>query len=206
MKYSTQPNILSSRAEKAEMCFEKVLQLSGGRHTVICIEFGSFVYMLHSFCSRLLKQATDTLSLEQFELLETKKSTSLDTAESCFQKAMVAWKQDSEEDQDERWLHHYMLGKASEKRHQQPWRALEEYRESARLLQEHKSAYPPKINYTNPSELSIEALEVHYRIHSCLLKHLETHEGRTLPDEQQVNFEFLGRIYSFLNLLGVFLG
>jgi len=108
------------------MCFEKVLQLSGGRHTVICIEFGSFVYMLHSFCSRLLKQATDTLSMEQFELLEAKKATSLDTAESCFQKAMAAWKQNSEEDQDERWLHHYMLGKASEKRHQQPWRALEE--------------------------------------------------------------------------------
>jgi calcineurin-binding protein cabin-1 len=180
---------VSFRAEKAEMCFEKVLQLSGGRHTVICIEFGSFVYMLHSFCSRLLKQATDTLSMEQFELLEAKKATSLDTAESCFQKAMAAWKQNSEEDQDERWLHHYMLGKASEKRHQQPWRALEEYRESARLLQEHKSAYPPKINYTNPTELSIEALEVHYRIHSCLLKHLEAHEGRTLPDEQQVNFD-----------------
>jgi len=170
---------------------------------VICIEYGSFVYMLHSFCSRLLKQATDTLSMEQFELLEAKKNSSLDTAESCFQKAMVTWKQEAEDDQDERWLHHYMLGKASEKRHQQPWRALNQYRESARLLQEHKSAYPAKISYTNPTELSIEALEVHYRIHSCLLKHLEAHEGRSLPDEQQVIIKINFLFYNLNNKIVV---
>ncbi|XP_059485073.1 calcineurin-binding protein cabin-1-like [Neocloeon triangulifer] len=181
------------RAEKAEKCYEQVMKLSEGRHTVICIEYGSFVYMIHSYCARLLKQATDTLSIEQFEILENKKSSALDTAESCFKKAMNAWTQGSEEDQDERWLHHYMLGKASEKRHQDPWQALEQYLESAKLLSEHKSAYPVKVSYTNPTELSIEALEVHYRIHTCILKHLEFHEGKTLPNAQKLKKILLGQ-------------
>ncbi|CAB3375984.1 Hypothetical predicted protein [Cloeon dipterum] len=175
-----------SRAEKAENCFEQTMVLSAGSHTVICIEYGSFVYMVHSFCSRLLKQATDTLSIEQFEVLEAKKGSTLDKAESCFRKALASWTQGSENDQDERWLHHYMLGKVSEKRHNEPWQALMQYRRSAHLLAEHCSAFPAKISYTTPSELSIEALEIRYRIHTCLLKHIETYEGKTLPDEQQI--------------------
>lgn len=37
-----------------------------------------------------------------------------------------------------------------------------------------------KINYSNPQNLSVEALEIHYRIHASILKYLELHEDKPL--------------------------
>lgn len=78
--------------------------------------------MLHSHCSQLLHNQTDSLSIELFERLEKEKDRMLDIAHDCFQAADKAWLSEADKnsalDQDERWLHHYMLGKVAEKRGQ----------------------------------------------------------------------------------------
>lgn len=50
------------------------------------------------------------------------------------------------------------------------------------MLNENKATYPEKISYNNPPHLSIEALEIHYRINASILKYLELHEGKPIPD------------------------
>lgn len=52
---------------------------------------------------------------------------------------------------------------------------------AAALLNENNATYPNKINYYNPQHLSVEALEIHYRIHASILKYLELHEGKPIP-------------------------
>lgn len=165
------------KARSAQICFKQSLQLSDG-HAMLWIEYGNFVYMAHSFCSRLLKGDTDLFSMEKFEALESQKEAMLDAAEECFTAASVAWHVDNEH--DERWLHHYMLGKIAEKRKSEPGIYLEHYNKAGKLLFENKATYPLKINYTNPQHLSMEALEVHYRIHASILKYLELHEDKPI--------------------------
>lgn len=52
--------------------------------------------------------------------------------------------------------------------------------QAAALLEENNAAYPDKISYTNPQHLSLEALEIHYRVHASILKYLELHEGKPI--------------------------
>lgn len=48
------------------------------------------------------------------------------------------------------------------------------------MLYENNAEYPRRISHKSPQNLSIEALEVHYRIHASILKYLEQHEGKPL--------------------------
>lgn len=48
------------------------------------------------------------------------------------------------------------------------------------MLYENNAQYPRRISHKSPQNLSIEALEVHYRIHASILKYLEQHEGKSL--------------------------
>lgn len=178
------------QANATEKCYRRTLALDN-YHGLIWIEYGSFVYMIHSFCSRLLKQDSDRLSLEQFELLEEKKESTLNKAEECFTTASQLWRDLGEDSaqQDERWLHHYMLGKITEKREDDPMAAIQQYQKAAHFLYENNATYPVKINYTNPPEYSIEALEVHYRIHACILKFLESNEGKKLDEKHETFFK-----------------
>ena len=89
--------------------------------TTLWIEHGSTAYMLHSFCARLQNHQADSLNIELFKRLEREKERMLDIAHDCFLTADKAWvaeveRNGSDVDQDERWLHHYMLGKVAEKR------------------------------------------------------------------------------------------
>jgi len=43
------------QASTAQRCFQRALDIDA-THSLMWIEYGSFVYMVHSFCSRLLKQ------------------------------------------------------------------------------------------------------------------------------------------------------
>jgi hypothetical protein len=43
------------QASAAQRCFQRALDIEA-KHSLMWIEYGSFVYMVHSFCSRLLKQ------------------------------------------------------------------------------------------------------------------------------------------------------
>ncbi len=147
--------------------------------------------MLHSFCSQLLRNETDSLSIEMFERLEKEKERMLDIARDCFiaadKASLTAIEKGTGDDQDERWLHHYMLGKVAEKRSKPFSELIEHYQRAAQLLEESSAAYPRKIPYNTPPQLSVEALEIHYRIHSQCLKTLMSLEGR--PKDTSVYLE-----------------
>lgn len=53
------------KAKSAQVCFKEALKISND-HITLWIEFGSFEYMVHSFCSRVLKYESDTLSMEKY--------------------------------------------------------------------------------------------------------------------------------------------
>ena len=144
--------------------------------TTLWIEQGSTAYMLSSFCSQLIRNETDALSIELFERLEKERERMLDIAHDCFVAADKSWlvavEKDNTEEQDERWLHHYMLGKIAEKRAKPFVEFIQHYQRAAELLEESSAAYPRKISYNTPAHLSVEALEIYYRIHSNCLKAL----------------------------------
>lgn len=81
----------------------------------------------------------------------------------------------NEDSHDEKWLYHYMLGKISEKRKEPPTTTLEQYRNSAKFLYESNATYPFRISFTNPQNLSLEALEIFYRITATIVKYVEQH-------------------------------
>lgn len=58
-------NEFLDKAKSAQICFRQALQLAGD-HITLWIEFGSFEYMVHSFCSRILKYESDTMSMEKY--------------------------------------------------------------------------------------------------------------------------------------------
>ncbi|KAF5297375.1 hypothetical protein FQR65_LT01305 [Abscondita terminalis] len=171
-------NDFFEKAKSACVCFKQALSIMPN-HITLWIEFGAFEYMAHSYCSRLLKYDSDTFSIEKFEILENKKENYLSSAGNSFGKALELYRPEQTE-ADERWLHNYMLGKVAEKCRKEPVEYLQHYLTSAALLNENNATYPDKIHYHNPQHLSIEALEIHYRIHASILKYLELHEGKTI--------------------------
>lgn len=52
--------------------------------------------------------------------------------------------------------------------------------QASELLYHNNAQYPRRISHKCPQHLSVEALEVHYRIHASILKYLEQHEGKPL--------------------------
>lgn len=54
--------------------------------------------------------------------------------------------------------------------------------QASTLLDENNAQYSEKINYNNPQHLSVEALELHYRINASILKYLEIHEGKEISN------------------------
>lgn len=117
-----------------------------------------------------------------FERLEKERERMLDISNDCFLAADKSWlaglEKDSSGEQDERWLHHYMLGKVAEKRAKSFSEYIAYYQKAAQLLEESSAAYPKRISYNTPGHLSVEALEIYYRIHSSCLKVLMNQEGK----------------------------
>ncbi|XP_063238012.1 calcineurin-binding protein cabin-1-like isoform X2 [Bacillus rossius redtenbacheri] len=176
------------QAATARRCFQRALEIDP-KHSVLWIEYGSFVYMVHSFCSRVLKQAVN-LSMEMWTIIEKQKEEMLDLAVKCFTEANKVWLTHGEECglQDERWLHHYMLGKVAEKREDNPCTSLNHYVQSCKYLSSNKASFALKLNYNNPPFLAVEVLEVVYRIHACILKYLEQREGQAVPGKVRRSF------------------
>ncbi|XP_076756592.1 calcineurin-binding protein cabin-1 isoform X1 [Xylocopa sonorina] len=172
---------LLAKAKLAQSSYRHAVELDSCNH-IIWTEYGSFAYVVHSFCSRLLKQETDTLSMERFEVLETRKEEMLEIAHHCFQACahLFIGAKDGPIQHDERWLYQYMLGKVAEKKNQDPPTYLEHYAKASELLYHNNAQYPRRISHKSPQHLSVEALEVHYRIHASILKYLEQHEGKPL--------------------------
>ncbi|XP_078044095.1 calcineurin-binding protein cabin-1 [Augochlora pura] len=172
---------LLAKAKLTQSSYRHAVELDSCNH-IIWTEYGNFAYVVHSFCSRLLKQETDTLSMERFEILETRKEEMLEIANQCFQACarLFIGTKDGPIQHDERWLYQYMLGKVAEKKNQEPPIFLEHYAKASDLLYHNNAQYPRRISHNSPQHLSVEALEVHYRIHASILKYLEQHEGKPL--------------------------
>lgn len=169
-------------AKSVIRCFERSLDLNP-THCNIWIEYGLFVYTVHSFCSRLLKQASESLSMEDFASLEKHKEDMLDTTQKCFMTVFneLNSSTDSEKAYEELWLYYYMLGKVAEKRNKPPSVYLDYYMKAVKSLQDIDATYPLKINYNTPTHFCIEVLELHYRIHASILKFIEQHESKPIP-------------------------
>ncbi|XP_049819856.1 calcineurin-binding protein cabin-1-like isoform X2 [Aethina tumida] len=166
-------------AKSAQTCFRKALSLAPER-LILWIECGSFEYMVHSYCSRLLKFESEKFSMEKFELLESQKEHYLDSSGTSLENAIALY-EDNDNETDERWLQYYIIGKIAEKKQKEPTEYLQYYVTASNLLHENSATYPEKINYNNPQHLAVEALELHYRINASVLKYLESNEGKDIP-------------------------
>ncbi|RVE68552.1 hypothetical protein OJAV_G00092750 [Oryzias javanicus] len=152
-------------------CFKRALEIDSSNLS-LWIEYGTISYALHSFASRQLKQWRNELPPEVVKQMEERKDSMLETAFLCFQGASSC-EGDSDE---EEWLIHYMLGKIAEKRKKPPVEYLQLYKKAAHYLHEEAARYPRKIHYHNPPDLAMEALELHFRLSTSMLKLLEANK------------------------------
>uniref|UniRef100_A0A3B3DNK5 Calcineurin-binding protein cabin-1 n=1 Tax=Oryzias melastigma TaxID=30732 RepID=A0A3B3DNK5_ORYME len=152
-------------------CFKRALEIDSSNLS-LWIEYGTISYALHSFASRQLKQWRNELPPEVVKQMEERKDSMLETAFLCFQGASSC-EGDSDE---EEWLIHYMLGKIAEKRKKPPVEYLQLYKKAAHYLHEEAARYPRKIHYHNPPDLAMEALELHFRLSTSILKLLEANK------------------------------
>lgn len=158
--------------DSAIRCFEKATKLNPNEaKATLWIEFGNLTYNLVSMAARL--HAYDKLEaqlynkpLKDTSMLDARHEHLYNIAKRCFKSANTLCHS------EEVWLHYYMLGKIYEK--VDPLLALEYYHKADAQLFHEGAKYPPKISYHTPPELAYEAMEVHYRIHSCALKYLFT--------------------------------
>lgn len=141
-RFKTENEFLD-KARSAQICFRQALQLAGD-HVTLWIEFGSFEYMVQSFCSRVLKYESDMMSMEKyameyfvvvtiiynsnfrFETLENVKDSYISSSRESFLHALSLYQAD-QCDADERWLYHYMLAKIAEKQKKEPIEYLQHY-------------------------------------------------------------------------------
>ncbi|CAG9130913.1 unnamed protein product [Plutella xylostella] len=173
-------------------CFKRTLDLES--NCDVWVEYGVFSYAVHSFCSRLLKQASESLSMEDFESLENQKDEMLETTQKCFGTVSndLPHNPDPDKVHEGMWLSYYLLGKVAEKRNKPPAVYTELYLKSVKCLHEAEATYPSKINYNSPQNYAIEVLELHYRIHASILKYIEQHENKPIP--ASIGKVFLSRI------------
>ncbi|XP_059614787.1 calcineurin-binding protein cabin-1-like [Phlebotomus argentipes] len=171
------------QSEETLRCFQQCIKLNE-THIAVWIEYGTFAYTLHSYCSRNLKQTSETLSMERFAFVEDRKEQCIKIAYDCFHtvemlKHVDEMKGNAEESHEEKWLYHYMLGKVSEKRKEQPSVYLDHYMKASKYLYDSNATYPIRISHSNPQNLSVEALEIFYRITAAVIKYLEQHRTVT---------------------------
>jgi len=181
-----QPPKILIEIESVEMCYSECLRINE-KNSNLWIEFGNFCYSIHSYITRTLNNNAEDLNFEVFEKLEKKKEQFLKMSLKNYGKTLDIFKKDglNENDVDERWLLLFMIGKIKEKQGQPLLTCLEFYQKSIGYLKKNGIVVPRKINYNNPQEFSIEALEVYYRIHASLLKHIAKveREKKEIPED-----------------------
>ena len=181
-----QPPKMLTEIESVEMCYRECLRINGSNAN-LWIEFGNYCYSIHSYITRTLDNNAEDLNFEVFEKLERKKEQFLKMALKNYEKTFEIFEKEglNENDVDERWLLVFMIGKIKEKQGHPLLSSLECYQKSIGYLRKNKVFIPRKINYNNPAEFSIEALEVYYRIHASILKNIAKteREKKIIPEE-----------------------
>lgn len=156
--------------DSAIRCFEQATRLKPNEaKATLWIEFGNLTYNLVSLASRLFVYDDFEARLYNKQLGDTSKLEArhkhlYNLAKKCFKSANTLCHS------EEVWLQYYMLGKIYEK--VDPLLAMDYYHRADAQLFSEGATYPKKISYHNPPDLAYEAMEVHYRIHSCALKYL----------------------------------
>lgn len=174
---------LWEECEQVLRCFECCINLNRYQ-TLLWIEYGSFCYIIHSYLSRYSKYATEQQSLDAIrQVLEERRTKLLNIAQQCFsvtnslQNSQTVSADESNDSNDEKWLCQYMLGKISEKRQEEPKQYLNHYLLAANYLYECNATYPIKINHSNPTTLSVEALEIFYRVNAAIIKYISREQN-----------------------------
>ncbi|VVC42534.1 Hypothetical protein CINCED_3A009963 [Cinara cedri] len=178
------------RAHMTSRCYKHSLKINP-ENTTLLIEYGTFTYSIHSFCSRLLKQETSNMSLQMFGELEEEKEKMIKIARKCFEAANHVWDSINCDDyeersswmQDERWVHHYILGKICEKNDDNSGLFMDHYLKAAQCLDSYGAKFPEQFIYTQPEHYAIEMLEIYYRIHAGALKLLEKFDNHSSNEE-----------------------
>lgn len=178
------------RSASSLRCFKHALQVDA-TNSALWIEYGSCVYMLQSNVSRQLKQSKQFgLSDEAVDALAKRKKELLETAKNCYESANRC-----EEDgmgTEEMWLNHYLLGKITHKMGHPAGVYLNHLYQSLQHLYEMNAEYPRKILYHCPPPLSIESLELYYKIHALSMKFLLKYEDTPAPkDELRAVWKFV---------------
>ncbi|XP_055333033.1 LOW QUALITY PROTEIN: calcineurin-binding protein cabin-1-like [Paramacrobiotus metropolitanus] len=156
-------------AMEAVACFGIALKMKRSSEH-LWIECLNVVYPLHTYLSRQLVQSAQfrlkpeikkELRLHRHSLLNLAQKVCLN-AEDC-------------EERHEGWLSQYMLGKTYEKLEKnKPWKYLSQYVAAGRCLHLDKASYPAKIAYYKAPRLSVEALEMYYRVIASSLKYMSS--------------------------------
>lgn len=136
------------------------------------------------------------LQSEQFRMKQTERSKLRQEREYLLRLAQKAYsKAEDCDDRSEIWLSQYMLGKTYEKlERKKPWKYLAQYSAAAECLHADGATYPPKIAYYKAPRLSVEALEMFYRVFASSVKYLT----RPMPDIGQ-HVEAFKAIEYYLN-------
>ena len=175
-----------------ETCFKKCLEMNDGNSN-LWIEYGNFSYNVHSYISRTLQNNSEEMSLEDFEVLNSKKESLLSTALENYKQTLRIFEKDGidENDVDERWLIHYMIGKIHEKTNSSIITSLNCYITSMNCLASNGAILPRKVNYNSPQSMSLETLEIYYRIHATILKHLVNQEAKLDLETREALYEIM---------------
>lgn len=166
-------------------CFEHALRLQPTNNK-LWIEFGIMCYNVASNISRRRK-LSNNFGLnypEQYNSTYPKYEQVLLKAKQSFQKVLI-------NDNDELWLSYYMLGKVSEKNKENISDTLQYYELADLSLYLDGAKYPKKLPFYSPPTLSVEALEIHYRIHACILKYLINNRKFSARSLRQVKYHLL---------------
>jgi tetratricopeptide (TPR) repeat protein len=189
------PAQILENSRAVQTCFRKYLKLNQ-ENSNLWIEFGNFSYNIHSYISRTLQNNSEDLTMDMFEILERKKEELLKQALACYEKTLEIFEREGidEDDVDERWLVYFMMGKIKEKYATPIVDCLEIYLTSMKYLKKNKVVLPRKINYDSPQTFALEALEVYYRVHASVLKHL----ARIEANKERLDTNIGRKIYDVL--------
>ena len=178
-------------------CYERCHVLSP-KNSMICIESANFAYTMHSFCKRqlnVLENPEDQLK----SILKDRVPNYLKYASEHYDKALKLM--EAQDEPDEMWLLHFMKGKIFEKLNLTIQECLSEYEKSLDKLLEQNATLPKKISYNSPAELSLELLEVYYRIHATILKQ----EFLSVPPSSTV-LRYIGDLLNKMSCSRIFSG
>ncbi|XP_053207548.1 calcineurin-binding protein cabin-1-like [Panonychus citri] len=143
--------------EKVLRCFNEAVRLKKSESKV-WFEYGKFAYYISSYISRVMKFGP-ALENSQKEEMKKQRKRFLDRARDCFESAINSG------DCDTIWMNYYFLGKIAERSNiLQALRYYELFKFHMTSIEHSRSRF---------------GIEIHYRIHACVLKYIYRH--KTLP-------------------------